>query len=60
MCCAYCKADKDCVTAELANGGNCALSHYSAKAPFGKPQMMKGVTMVVPKGRHPSMPPPGN
>ena len=21
LCCAYCKADKDCVTVQLANGG---------------------------------------
>jgi hypothetical protein len=96
LCCAYCKADKDCVMAELANGGNCAIAHADPKIPFGtrcnghcenvslmcgcccwvsiylslrlntergggvgfyhiirsfagKPQMIKSITMVVPK-----------
>ena len=49
MCCAYCKVDRDCVMAELANGGNCALAHANPKIPFGKPEMIKSITMVVPK-----------
>jgi hypothetical protein len=59
LCCAYCKADKDCVMAELANGGNCALKHVSSKAPFGPPQMAKAVTMVMPRGRVVPPSPPG-
>lgn len=59
LCCAYCKADKDCVMAELANGGNCALKHASPTAPFGKPQMIKAVTMVMPRGRIVPPSPPG-
>ena len=47
------------VMAELANGGSCALKHVSPKAPFGKPQLNKGVTMVMPRGRFVPPSPPG-
>jgi hypothetical protein len=64
LCCAYCKADRDCVTAHLANGGNCQLVHASAQKPFGKPQMIKASTMIVPRrpptpAPQPTPPPPG-
>ena len=71
LCCAYCKADKDCVMAQLANGDNCALIHASPTKPFGKPQMNKATVMVVPRRppspapqptpppRGPPPPPPG-
>ena len=63
MCCAYCKADPDCVQAELANGA-CALAHASPKRPFLKPQKIKAVGMIVPRrapgppGPAPPVPPP--
>ena len=50
-CCAYCLSDPGCVLAQLANGGNCALMHANKKIPWGKPQRIKGVTMLSPK-RH--------
>jgi hypothetical protein len=64
LCCAYCKADKDCVTAQLANGGNCALVHASPEKPFGKPQRNRAAVMITPRrppspAPQPTPPPPG-
>jgi hypothetical protein len=64
LCCAYCRADKDCVMAQLANGGNCALVHASPKKPFGTPQRNPAAAMVVPRrppspAPQPTPPPPG-
>ena len=62
--CGLHQADKDCVMAQLANGGNCALVHASPKKPFGKPQRNKATVMVVPRrppspAPQPTPPPPG-
>jgi hypothetical protein len=48
LCCAYCLADKDCVSATLIGTG-CHLVHLDPKVPFGPwNNASTGITSILP------------